>query len=206
MQVGEAVELAGIVGNLQRQLPGRREHQRPRLTPVPCAVGGVVQQPGDCRDQKRRGFSSTGLRLAGNVQPVQAVLQRFRLNRCAVGKAGCVDRTPQCLRQIEATEGNRRCLGAGVATGVRFDHDVGLGLGTFGSHRNSVALNAGRRDCTPDSAAQYSTGLQPRCRPVQQHPSPPRHFRAWHDPVPAPRRRGCHQCARSRWTGAPCRR
>jgi len=97
--------LLGILGNLQRQLSRRRQHQRARFTAVAFAIERMVEQPGKDGDQKGRRLAGAGLGLTGHIQPVQGMDQRLRLNRRAVFEPRLIDGTQQLgWNQLELAE------------------------------------------------------------------------------------------------------
>ncbi len=106
-QAGMLAEYFGIMMDLHRQLPRRRDDQ--------CADGGrgppgrrrsgeqqVVQ-----RDQERGGLAGAGLGLAGHIPAGEGYRKRLGLDRRAVGEAGAVDAGEQRGVQPQGVKSRR---------------------------------------------------------------------------------------------------
>ena len=117
MAILMASEFPGIVGNLDRQLPGRGNHQGSWLREEGFFLGRVVQQLIEQGDQKGCGLAGAGLGLAGNVMAFEGIFQALGLNRSAELKTQIIDSSAQRRMELEFVERNRCWFGISVHGG-----------------------------------------------------------------------------------------
>ena len=94
-------QLRAVRLDLHRQLPGRRQHQRPRSgrPAFGLVLARLLPEVGQDGDQEGGGLAGAGLRLAGDVVVGQAQGQHLALNRGAALIAQVVDRPHEGFRQ-----------------------------------------------------------------------------------------------------------
>ncbi len=102
---GVLAEQFRILVDLDRELAGRREHQRARRGDRPVRRRRVAQQVREQRDQEGRGLAGAGLRLARDVEAGERARQRLRLDRRASFEAGIGYSAGDGLGQVQAGEG-----------------------------------------------------------------------------------------------------
>ena len=94
-------EFLSIRGDLHHELACRRHHEGAR---PPRLRRRSRQKPGEDRDEVRRCFSGTGLRLRCDVAPRKRERQYVRLHEHTAGEAGVPKAAAYRLRQLEVVE------------------------------------------------------------------------------------------------------
>jgi len=99
-------ERLGIVGNLYRQLPGRREDENAWLF---LSLGSVwIHRMGQyalqCGDQECGSLAGSCLRLAGHIALFQCKRQGIGLNRCTEFETHILDAGVEAFFKLQSVE------------------------------------------------------------------------------------------------------
>ena len=90
-QAGEDAEQFGIFMNLHGEFAGGSEDEGAGAPRFAFTFERMIQESGKERQQKRGGFSGTGLRFSGEVATFQQGRQRHRLDGGAVAESGVLN-------------------------------------------------------------------------------------------------------------------
>ncbi len=96
-----ASQRARVFFDLQRQLPGWRQHERTWGALQPLSERRAAEQTSENGDEKHRAFAGAGLSPTGAIHSFQRVGQYCRLHRRAILKTEIEDAMHDFIGQIE---------------------------------------------------------------------------------------------------------